>query len=455
MGGNLLTKTPRDALKIIENKSKVRNLRNKPVVSKVSANTSSSTTACPSEMAALTDAVNAMLRHVKTSPSKTIKAISESCVTCGGPCDNRDLSSFDVIVGMDWVSKRKFVIVCYEKVVRIPLEGDGILRVHGELTQGVVKTLMNTKSKEEHEVHLKLVLESLRKENLYTMFSKCEFWLEEMHFLGHVVNHNVMLVGPSNATESVRDAIRFEYCIASSSGWTNIRCAPFEALYGRKCRSPILWAEIGESSLTGLELVQETTDNVVLIKEKLKAVRDRQKSYADKRRKPLEFEVGDRVLLMVSPWKGVIIVLWLPRGLRVCIIPFMCSLKKCLVDANLHVPLDVIKVDKTLTRTRGIYPGISTTSDTSIDFQIDFSISIGERVTHWFTLTVLSALRRSGNENMLSLNESNANVLERFYTLAGNPVKEILLKLNLPDHRSILTDLKEQIKMEMEVPGSS
>ncbi|GJX38617.1 reverse transcriptase domain-containing protein [Tanacetum coccineum] len=84
-GGNLLTKTPRDALTIIENKSKVRNSRNKPVVSKVSANTSSSTTACPSEMAALTDAVNVMLRHVKTSPSETVKAISESCVTCGGP----------------------------------------------------------------------------------------------------------------------------------------------------------------------------------------------------------------------------------------------------------------------------------------------------------------------------------------------------------------------------------
>ncbi|GJT62489.1 reverse transcriptase domain-containing protein [Tanacetum coccineum] len=84
-GGNLLTKTPRDALTIIENKSKVRNSRNKPVVSKVSANTSSSTTACPSEMAALTDVVNAMLRHVKTSPPETVKAISESCVTCGGP----------------------------------------------------------------------------------------------------------------------------------------------------------------------------------------------------------------------------------------------------------------------------------------------------------------------------------------------------------------------------------
>ncbi|GKA89470.1 putative reverse transcriptase domain-containing protein [Tanacetum coccineum] len=70
--------------------------------------------------------------------------------------------------------------------------------------------------------------------------------------------------------------------------------------------SPVLWAEIGESMLIGLELVQETTDKVVLIKEKLKAARDRQKSYADNRRKPLEFEVGDRVLLKVSNWKGVI-----------------------------------------------------------------------------------------------------------------------------------------------------
>ncbi|GJY98075.1 hypothetical protein Tco_0514985 [Tanacetum coccineum] len=76
-------------------------------------------------------------------------------------------------------------------------------------------------------------------------------------------------------------------------------------------------------------------------------------------------------------------------------------------------------------------------SDTLIDFQIDFSISIGEIVTHWFTLIVLSALRRS----------DNANVLERFYTSVGNPIKEILLKLNLPDHR-ILKDGGE-VRMTM------
>ncbi|GJU55071.1 ribonuclease H-like domain-containing protein [Tanacetum coccineum] len=113
--------------------------------------------------------------------------------------DNRDLSSslislsrgsFDVTVGMDWLSKRKFVIVCYEKVIRIPLEGDEIFRGHRERTLGAAKALMKAKSKEEHEVHLKLVLESLRKEKLYAKFSKCEFWLEEVHFLGHVFNHN-------------------------------------------------------------------------------------------------------------------------------------------------------------------------------------------------------------------------------------------------------------------------
>ncbi|GKF75832.1 putative reverse transcriptase domain-containing protein, partial [Tanacetum coccineum] len=75
----------------------------------------------------------------------------------------------------------------------------------------------------------------------------------------------------------------------NNSYHSSIKCASFEALYGRKCRSPVLWAEIGESSLIRPELVQETTDKVVLIKEKLKAARDRQRSYADNRRKQLEF----------------------------------------------------------------------------------------------------------------------------------------------------------------------
>ncbi|GJX70046.1 reverse transcriptase domain-containing protein [Tanacetum coccineum] len=83
-GGNLLTKTPRDALTIIKNKLKVRNSRNKSVVSKVSMNAPSSSTPYFFEIVALADAVKAMLLH-KSSPPAFVKAVEEICVTCGGP----------------------------------------------------------------------------------------------------------------------------------------------------------------------------------------------------------------------------------------------------------------------------------------------------------------------------------------------------------------------------------
>ncbi|GKA43545.1 putative reverse transcriptase domain-containing protein [Tanacetum coccineum] len=156
---------------------------------------------------------------------------------------------------------------------------------------------------------------------------------------------------------------------------SSIRCDPFEALYGRKCRSHVLWAEIGDIKLTGPEMVQEMMDKVVVIRDRLKAARDRQKSYANNRRKPIEFQVGDHVMLKVSPWKGVVRLgkkgklapkfvgpfdilerigsvayrLRLPDELSSVHDTFHVSnLKKCLADANLHVSLDEIKVDKTL-----------------------------------------------------------------------------------------------------------
>ncbi|GKB84047.1 hypothetical protein Tco_0956319, partial [Tanacetum coccineum] len=82
--------------------------------------------------------------------------------------------------------------------------------------------------------------------------------------------------------------------------------APFEALYGRKYRSPICWAEVGEVQLTGPEIVQETTKKIVQIKQRIQAARDRQKSYADLKCKPMEFQIRDKVMLKVSPWKGVV-----------------------------------------------------------------------------------------------------------------------------------------------------
>ena len=82
--------------------------------------------------------------------------------------------------------------------------------------------------------------------------------------------------------------------------------APFEALYGRKCRTPVCWGEVGERKLLGPEIVQTTNQVVEMAKENLKTARDRQKSYADNHRRPLEFEVGDKVFLKLSPWKGIL-----------------------------------------------------------------------------------------------------------------------------------------------------
>nr|GEY37666.1 putative reverse transcriptase domain-containing protein [Tanacetum cinerariifolium] len=153
-----------------------------------------------------------------------------------------------------------------------------------------------------------------------------------------------------------------------------VRCAPFEALYGKKCRSPIMWAEVREDQLIGPELVQETTEKISQIKDRLKAARDCQKSYADKRRKHLEFSVGDYVLLKVSPWKGVVhfekkgklaprfvgpfeiiekvspaaYMLDLPEELDDVHDMFHVSnLKKCLAP-TLQMPLDEIQVDDKL-----------------------------------------------------------------------------------------------------------
>ncbi|GJY51052.1 putative reverse transcriptase domain-containing protein [Tanacetum coccineum] len=493
--------------------------------------------------------------------------------------------SFDVIVGMDWLSKRKFVIVCYETVVRIPLEGDEILRVHGERIWKAAKALMNakedeprisdipvvrgftdvfpedlsglppqrqvefridlvpgvtpvakspyrlassemqelseqlqeledkgficpshfpelnkltvknryplpriddlfdqlqgahfesmvmpfgltnapavfmnlmnrvckpylvrfvivfiddilvySKSKEEHEVHLKLVLDLLRKEKLYAKFSKSNVvgdalsrkervksrrvrgmimaaqseafkqenilmvasvmdeayasslrylseneiespWILSLLFQGQSSEYDVILVmvdrltklahfqathedfkhpqadGQSEHMIQILDDIMRAYVIDFCGSYQlSIRRAPFEALYGRKCRSLVLWAEIRGSSLIGTKLVQEMTDKVVLVKEKPEAARDRQKSYVEYWCKPLEFEVGDRVWLKVTPWKGVVLFGKKGKLASRYVGPFeiLERIGLCLADSSLHVPLDEIRVDKTL-----------------------------------------------------------------------------------------------------------
>jgi hypothetical protein len=91
----------------------------------------------------------------------------------------------------------------------------------------------------------------------------------------------------------------------NNSYQSSLKMAPFEALYGRRCRTPLNWSQAREREIFGLDLVLEAEDKVRVIKKNLKAAQDKQKSYHDKRRKPLQFEVGDHVYLKVSPTKGV------------------------------------------------------------------------------------------------------------------------------------------------------
>nr|GEU64189.1 reverse transcriptase domain-containing protein [Tanacetum cinerariifolium] len=87
--------------------------------------------------------------------------------------------------------------------------------------------------------------------------------------------------------------VEFSY---DNSYYAGIKAAPFEALYCRMCRSPVCWTEVREAQILGPELIQETTDKIVQIKQRMQAARDRQKSYTDLRRKPMEFQVGDKVI---------------------------------------------------------------------------------------------------------------------------------------------------------------
>nr|GEV85786.1 reverse transcriptase domain-containing protein [Tanacetum cinerariifolium] len=87
---------------------------------------------------------------------------------------------------------------------------------------------------------------------------------------------------------------------------SRIKATPFEALYGRKCRSPVCWAKVGDVQLTGPKIIHETIEKIVQIRQRLQAVRDRQRSYTNIRQKPLKFQVGGQVMLKMSPRKGVI-----------------------------------------------------------------------------------------------------------------------------------------------------
>nr|GEV62409.1 putative reverse transcriptase domain, ribonuclease H-like domain, aspartic peptidase domain protein [Tanacetum cinerariifolium] len=175
-----------------------------------------------------------------------------------------------------------------------------------------------------------------------------------------------------NGWERHLPLVEFSY---NNSYHASIKAAPFEALYGQKCRSPVCWAEVGDAQLTGPELIHKRTEKIVQIKQRIQATRDRQKSYANVRYKPLEFQVGNRVMLKVLPWKGVVrfgkrwklnpryigpfkvlakvgtvayMLELLEQLSRVHNMFHVSNLKKCLSDEQLAISLDEVHIDDKL-----------------------------------------------------------------------------------------------------------
>ncbi|OMP11771.1 Integrase, catalytic core [Corchorus capsularis] len=121
------------------------------------------------------------------------------------------------------------------------------------------------------------------------------FWPKLQHALGTRLKFSTAFHPQTDAEFAYNNSYQASICMA-----------PYEELYGRKCRTPVCWDEVGERKLFNVGLIDDMVEKVKMIQDRLKVAQDRQKSYADHRRRDLEFEVGDVVFLKVSPWKGVI-----------------------------------------------------------------------------------------------------------------------------------------------------
>nr|GEW40764.1 reverse transcriptase domain-containing protein [Tanacetum cinerariifolium] len=407
-----------------------------------------------------------------------------------------ELSTFDVIIDMDWLVEQDTVIMCGKKVVHVPyknktlvVEGDrGASRLKvisckkarkfierdsqlfvAHVTEKEPQEKQIEEDKEEHEEHLKTILGLLKKEQLYAKFSKCDFWLEYVQFLGHVIDSEGVYVDPmkiaaiknwampTTPTE-VRQFLglagyyrRFIEGFSLISKpltkltqknkmfeWETETEEVFQTLKQKLCCAPILalpegsddfvrrWIELlsdydceiryhpGKANVVADALSQKEREPIrvkalvvtvhpslhdqirnaqseAMEKKNVKSenlgrlikpifeirldVTSHQKSYADVRRIPLEFNVGDKVMLKVSPWKGVIrfgkrgklsprfigkfkilerigpvaYKLELPRELQEIHNTFhVLNLKKCLSDKNLSIPLDEVQLDDKL-----------------------------------------------------------------------------------------------------------
>ncbi|XP_070007786.1 uncharacterized protein [Nicotiana sylvestris] len=162
-----------------------------------------------------------------------------------------------------------------------------------------------SRSIEEHEQHLRVMLQTLWEQKLYAKFSKYEFWLDYVAFLGHVVSGEGIQADPKKIERAVGLTFAFAEFSYNNSCQSSIEMDTFEALYGQRCRLPIAWFDPGEANLYGTDLVKDSLEKVKLIQERLGTTQSREKSYTDQKARDLSFMVCDKFLLNVSLMKGI------------------------------------------------------------------------------------------------------------------------------------------------------
>ncbi|XP_076923095.1 uncharacterized protein LOC143585118 [Bidens hawaiensis] len=295
-----------------------------------------------------------------------------------------ELAGFDVILGMDWLAANQARILCDEKAIEILTPNRKIFRIAGDKDSGRIEIISKIKAR---HCFGKGCLAFMA----YVIKEPESKKIEEVPIVSEfkdVFPDELPGIPPDREVEFKIDLVPGTVPIARSpyrlapiemkelkNYHTSIQMVPYEALYRRKCRTPVCWYEIGDNQLSGPKIVQRTTNQVIQIRERLKAARDRQKSYAGVRRKPLEFKEGDKVLLKVSPWKGVVCFGKKGKLSRHFVGPFkiverigpvayrlelpeemqgihdlfhISNLQKCLADETLAMPLKDVQVNEKL-----------------------------------------------------------------------------------------------------------
>ncbi|GJX58982.1 putative reverse transcriptase domain-containing protein [Tanacetum coccineum] len=231
---------------------------------------------------------------------------------------------------------------------------DDLMKAHdhnqtsqSEQGQLLSKDLLQQKSKEEHEEYLKLILELLKKEELYAKFSKCDFWLSKNRsWIPYLGNLRELIMHESHKSKySIHPGSDKIYQDLKKLYWWHNMKAEI-ATYVSKCMrcAKVKFEYQKTSGLLVQPVILETTKKIIQIKKRIQAARDRQKSFADRNRNPLEFQVRDMVMLNVSPWKGVI-----RFGKRGKLNPrYIGPFKKCYSDEPLAISLDEIQIDDKL-----------------------------------------------------------------------------------------------------------